>query len=66
MRKFKRSLARVALPSAFMLAGLSAQAVSTDVTGVVNELSTLTDAAIVVGIVILVFMVGRKLVRRLI
>lgn len=65
MRKFKRSLARVAVLSALAVGSLTVQA-STNIADTITELDTVADAAIVVGIVVLVFMVGRKLVRRLI
>jgi len=61
---FKKLLPLVAL--ALCALAPSVLAVSTDITGTVSELSVITDAAIVVGIVVLVFMVGRKLVRRII
>jgi len=52
------------------LAGLTAAAASanaaTDITGVISDVSGYMDAAIVVGIAVLLFVVGRKVVRKLI
>jgi len=49
------------------LAGMTAAAnAATDITGVIEDVTSYKDAAIVVGVAILLFVLGRKVVRKLI
>lgn len=47
-------------------AGTLAASAATDITGVVSDVSGYMDAAIVVGVAVLLFVIGRKVVRKLI
>jgi len=57
------ALALVAFVSALFSA--TAQA-ATDITGVINDVEGYMDAAIVVGVAVLLFVLGRKVIRKLI
>lgn len=61
MRKYGASLLATAL-----LLGASAVQAATDITEVTTEVSGYKDAAIVVGVAILLFVIGRRVVRKLI
>jgi len=44
----------------------SALFAATDITGVISDVSDYKDAAIVVGIAVLLFVLGRRIVRKLV
>ena len=48
-----------------MAGGTAAQA-ATDIDGVVSDVSGYADAAIVVGITVVLFVIGRRVIKRLI
>jgi hypothetical protein len=65
MNKVKSWAQRAALTGTFAFLAVTANA-QTDITGVMTSVSGYKDAAIVIGIAILLFVIGRKVVRRLV
>lgn len=64
MKNDKRSWAqRLALASAFALMGSKAMA-ATDITGVITEVNGYYTAGVAVGIAVLLFVLGRSVVRK--
>lgn len=59
-----RMAAFALLAVAFVVLTFSAQA-QTDMTGVISQIETYLDAAIAVGIAVLLYVLGKRVVRRL-
>lgn len=62
--KVKSWAQRAAPIGAFAFLANQANAAPTDITGVITELSGYFDAAMVVGIAVFLFVLGRRIVRR--
>jgi len=55
---------KLALAAAFVAVGVSTASAQTDITGVVTSLDGYLDAAIAIGVAILLFTLGRAVVRK--
>lgn len=47
-------------------AGLATSQAATDITGVISDVSDYKDSAIVVGVAVLLFVLGRRVIRKLV
>ena len=65
-QKTVNKLKKLGLAAGGALAACSSAMAQTDISGVTTAVSGYKDAAIVVGIAILLFVIGRKVVRKLI
>jgi hypothetical protein len=61
----KNRTQRLALAGAFTVLGLNAANAQTDITGVITAANGYTTAAIALGIIILLFVIGRGIVRKI-
>lgn len=60
-----KRMKKVLLGCAVLGAAATSQA-ATDITGVINDVSGYADAAIVVGVTVVLFVLGRRVIKRLV